>query len=183
VVRRPVTLRNEAARFFALRTYIFVMSYIRIKTIKGKQYAYRQTSVRKGKKVKTISEYLGAIAMAPLIGVALATGYGKRSSSSGHKPTDKRQMRDQEAADRELFQKNRAMFNVKQRQVYERQQKARDASKETREAKMSKADKQERAQARAADAKKAEEVMDAVREFNEARAADKANGSEPPKQR
>jgi hypothetical protein len=142
------------------------MSYIRIKTIKGKQYAYRQTSVRKGKKVKTISEYLGAIAMSPLIAVALATGYGKRGSSSGHKPTDKRQIREEETADREIFHKDRAMFNVKQRQDYERQQKGRDASKEAREAKMSKADKQERAQARAADAKKAEEVMDAVREFN-----------------
>jgi hypothetical protein len=74
-------------------------------------------------------------------------------------------MRDQETADRELFQKNRAMFNVKQWQEYERQQKGRDASKEAREANMSRADRQERDNARDAAAKKAEEIMDAAREF------------------
>jgi hypothetical protein len=30
------------------------MSYLRVKTIKNRKYLYRQTSVRKGKKVKTI---------------------------------------------------------------------------------------------------------------------------------
>jgi hypothetical protein len=40
---------------------MLVMSFLRVKTIKGRRYLYRQTSVRKGKKVTTISEYLGAI--------------------------------------------------------------------------------------------------------------------------
>jgi hypothetical protein len=37
------------------------MSYLRVKTIKGRQYLYRQTSVRERKKVRTISEYLGCV--------------------------------------------------------------------------------------------------------------------------
>ena len=35
------------------------MSFIRTKTIKGKQYLYRQTNVRVGKKVRSIMEYIG----------------------------------------------------------------------------------------------------------------------------
>jgi hypothetical protein len=35
------------------------MSFIRTKTIKGKQYLYRQTNVRVGKKVRSIMEYMG----------------------------------------------------------------------------------------------------------------------------
>lgn len=37
------------------------MSYLVIRTIKGKQYRYRQTSYRVGKKVKTKGIYLGAV--------------------------------------------------------------------------------------------------------------------------
>jgi hypothetical protein len=39
------------------------MSYYRTKTIKGRTYLYRQTSVREGKKVRMISEYLGSIGL------------------------------------------------------------------------------------------------------------------------
>jgi hypothetical protein len=35
------------------------MSFTRIRTIKGKQYLYRQTSLRVGKKVRSQMEYLG----------------------------------------------------------------------------------------------------------------------------
>jgi hypothetical protein len=77
------------------------MSYIRIKTIKGKQYAYRQTSVRKGKKVKTISEYLGALFWAPLA----AMSPGKPGGYGGHKSTDKRANKHQENYNREKFAK------------------------------------------------------------------------------
>lgn len=84
------------------------MSFLRIRTIKGKQYLYRQTSVRKGKKVRTISEYLGALGW---IAVAAASpGY---IGSKGHQSTDKRGMRDQEQADRERFKKE--MENPRER--------------------------------------------------------------------
>jgi hypothetical protein len=79
---------------------LFVMSFFRIKTVNGKSYLYRQTSIRKGKKVKSKMEYLGALGF---IGWAAASpGY---IGSKGHKSTDKRVLRDQDAADRERFKK------------------------------------------------------------------------------
>jgi hypothetical protein len=127
------------------------MSFLRIKTIKGKSYLYRQTSVRKGRKVLSIMEYLGALVA---IGVAAASP-GRPGGFSGSKPTDKRQIRDQEAHDREKFHTNRAAFNVKQRQDYERQNKG-------------------KVKAEPVETAKDREIMEAVREFNEARAAEKA---------
>ncbi len=102
---------------------------MRIKTVKGRRYLYRQISRRKGKTVLSIMEYicaLGAIA-------AAAASPGRPGGFSGNRPTDKRQIRDQEQADRELFAENSAALNVKQRQDYERQQKARDAAREARD--------------------------------------------------
>jgi hypothetical protein len=37
------------------------MAYIVVRTIKGRQYRYLQRSYRAGKKVKTVSEYLGPV--------------------------------------------------------------------------------------------------------------------------
>jgi hypothetical protein len=37
------------------------MTFHRVRTIKGKHYLYEQTSVRKGKKVRSIMKYVGAI--------------------------------------------------------------------------------------------------------------------------
>jgi hypothetical protein len=84
VVLRSAARRNAAARIFALHSYIFVMSNIRIKTIKGKQYTYRQTSVRKGKKVKTISEYLGPLLWIPMA----AMSPGRPGGFSGHRDAE-----------------------------------------------------------------------------------------------
>jgi hypothetical protein len=64
------------------------------------------------------------------------------------------------------FRKN-AAFNVKQRQDYDPQQKARDAGKEARNAKISRSKRQERVAER-----EAVDALEAVREFSEVRAAD-----------
>lgn len=149
------------------------MSFVRIKTIRGKQYLYCQTSVRKGKKVRSIMEYLGALGAIAFA----ATAPGKPGGFSGNRPTDKRSIKHQEESDRELFAKSRGRFNVKQRQDYEREQKARDAGKDARDAKMSRADKAERAGAQKAAKAEDDETMEAVREFNEARAAENPNGA------
>jgi hypothetical protein len=137
-----------------LAAYIFVMSFLRIKTVtkNGKTYRYlvRQTNVRKGKKVYSIMEHICGFGMAVL-------SPGHPGGSSGHRPTDKRQIRDQEQADRELFVKNRAAFNVKLRQEYERQNKGKVKPEPVETAK----DK---------------EVQEAVKAFNEARAKER----EPP---
>src|SRR4051812_11157241 len=143
------------------------MSFYRIKTIKknGKTYSYlvRQMNVRKGKKVYSIMEHICGFAIA-------AASPGRPGGFSGHRPTDKRHIKHQEESDRELFDKNRGAFNVKQRQDYERQQKVREAAKASREGKLSRSERQERAEAKDAAERKVEETMEAVREFNEARA-------------
>jgi hypothetical protein len=123
------------------------MSYLRIKTIKNRQYLYRQTSVRKGKKVKTISEYLGFIFCAPIA----AMSPSKPGGYSGHKSTDQRTNRHQAQADRERFDKE--MENPRERFI--------------REAAKAAAARAERA-APASDPK----VREAAREFNEARDAE-----------
>ena len=87
------------------------------KTIKNKRHLYLQTSVRKGKKVLSIMEYncaLGAIAVA-------AASPGRTAATNGNRPTDTRHIKHQEESDRELFHRDRAQFNVKQQQDYERQ--------------------------------------------------------------
>jgi hypothetical protein len=59
------------------------MTFLRIKTIKNKKYLYRQTSVRKGKKVKSIMQYVCSLGW---IGVAsVSPGY---VGSRGHASTD-----------------------------------------------------------------------------------------------
>src|SRR5205823_5707129 len=102
------------------RSYIFVMSFLRIKHIKkknGKTYSYlvRQTNKRKGKKVYSIMEHICGFAIAAL-------SPGRPGGFSGNRPTDKRHIRHQEESDRELFAKHRGAFNIKQRQDYNREQ-------------------------------------------------------------
>jgi hypothetical protein len=169
---RGATVRGVDGGIFRNRAHLFVMSFLRIKTIKKKRYLYRQTSVRKGKKVRSIMEYICALGW-----IAVAAASPRRPGGfSGHRATDKRHIKHQEASDRELFAKNRGAFNVKQRQDYERQQNVREAAKASRESKLSRAEKQERDEANEAAQKKWEADTEAVREFNEARAKEK----EPP---
>jgi hypothetical protein len=105
------------------------MTFRRIRTIKGERYLYSQTSVRKGKKVRSIMKYLGAIDGA-IAGVGLGISIArdamekdKPRSFSGNRPTDQRHIRHQDESDRELFHKNRGRFNVKQAQDFDREDK------------------------------------------------------------
>jgi hypothetical protein len=151
VVLRVMALRNAAARFSQVRAYIFVMSYLRVRIIKGRGCLYRQTSVRKGKKVKTISEYLGALFWAPLAEMSP----GKPGGYGGHKSTDKRANKHQENYNREKFDKE--MRNPRERFVRE-------------------AAKAATARAGRVEAPPDPKVMEAAKEFNERREAEK----EPP---
>lgn len=164
-------VQDDEAKIFAFPAYFCVMSFFRIKTINGRDYLYRQTSKRKGKKVLSIMEYVGALGA---IAVAAASP-GKPGGYSGHRSTDKRQIRDQEGSDRKLFGKDRAAFNIKLRQDYERQQKIKENAKQSREEKLSEAAKSERANARQEAERKTQATMEAVRAFNEARSAEKEN--------
>jgi hypothetical protein len=132
------------------------MSFLRIRTIRNRQYLYRQTSVRKGRKVKTISEYLGALFWAPIA----AASPGRPGGYKGHKSTDARTNRHQDAANRERYDKE--MENPKERFMREAARGA--AARAGRPTpKMD-----ETAQ------RKHEETMEAVREFSEARAAEQS---------
>ncbi len=126
------------------------MTFLRVKTIKNRKYLYRQTSVRKGKKVKSIMQYvcsLGWIAAA-----AASPGY---IGSKGHQSTDKRALKHQDASDRERF--NKEMENPRER--FMREAAKRDVLK-----------------GKAAPVEKNNEVEEAIRDFNEARGKEK----EPP---
>jgi hypothetical protein len=152
------------------------MTYLRVKTIKGRRYLYRQTSVRKGKKVHTISQFLGALDGA-ISGAALGVSIAKDVMGKGRteyytaplRGTDQRANRHQEEYERELYEKDRPAFNAHVRNQHDRQQRAKDAAKgQPGRAK-------QRAAKEAAD-KKAAETMEAVREFNEARDVGKGGG-------
>jgi hypothetical protein len=145
---RAAMLHFVHARFFYSSAYFLVMSFLRTKTIKGKTYLYRQTSVRKGKKVKSKMEYLGALGWIALAAVSP----GKPGGYKGHASTDKRTLKHQDAADRERFKKE--MENPKER--FQREAAKTAALVAQREA-----------------AQPKQEPIDAIREFNEARAAEK----------
>jgi hypothetical protein len=61
--RAFVATESEANEY--LRQALHLNLALRTKAIKGKSCLYRQTSVLKGKKVKTIAEHLGAVAVGP----------------------------------------------------------------------------------------------------------------------
>lgn len=119
------------------------MTFLRVKTVRGRKFLYRQTSIRKGKKVHSIMEYVCSIGW---IAVA-ATSPGKPGGYKGHKTTDARQARHQDSYNRERFDKE--MENPKERFI-------REATKAAaaRTAKTPEADK---------------ETMEALREFNSRR--------------
>ena len=131
------------------------MSYLRVRTIKNRKYLYRQTSVRRGKRVHTISEYLGALICIPIA----AMSPGRPGGHSGYRSTDKRTLHHQEMGDRELYEKSRAAFNVKLRQEYEREHKG-------------------KVKVEPVETDKDRETMEAIREFNEARAAERTTSAE-----
>ncbi len=89
------------------------MTFLRVKTVKGRRYLYKQTSVRKGKKVRSIMEYICSLGW---IAVAAASP-GSPGGFSGNRSTDKRSIKHQELSDRELFTKNRGASNVKQGRI------------------------------------------------------------------
>ena len=159
------------------------MTFLRIRTIRNRSYLYQQTSVRKGKKVRSIMKYLGALGTVGIGGAALGVSIvrdamGKDKPQYYARPlrgTDQRANRHQEAYERELYEKDRPAFDAHVRHQHARQQRGRDAAKVRAEAAMSRGEKRERAEVKEAAQKKWDEGMEVIREFNEARAAEKLN--------
>jgi hypothetical protein len=139
-------LHDAHAKNILVVAYLLLMTFLRIKTIKNRKYLYRQTSVRKGKKVRSIMQYvcsLGWIAAA-----AASPGY---IGSKGHQSTDKRALKHQDNADRERF--NKEMEHPRER--FMREAAKRDALKGSTQA------------------EKNNEVEEAIRDFKEARGKEK----------
>lgn len=94
-------------RIFSPGGYFLVMSYLRVRTIRGRKYLYRQTSVQRDNKVHTISEYLGFVFCAPIIALsdALSDGGNRHASVAS---SDAQAMRHQEQANRKSLQERNA---------------------------------------------------------------------------
>jgi hypothetical protein len=136
------------------------MTFLRVKTIKGKRYLYRQRSVRKGKKVHSIMEYVCALGW--IAASAASPGY---VGSKGHKSTDKRVIKHQDSHDRERHAKR--MENP--REAWEEARRKGDIARAEKTAKSKPVP----------ESTKDKEIKEAIREFNEARAKEK----EPPSSR
>jgi hypothetical protein len=167
---RSTAWRDVHAGLFLFDAYVCVMSFHRIKTIKGKQYLYRQTSVRKGKKVRSIMEYIGAVG-GGVVNAVGCTVFAVRDMAGLDEPkrygtplrgTDQRANAHQEAYERELFDKDRDAFNRLNRSQYERQNRG-------------------KVKAEPVETEKDRELKEQLREFTEARANEKGPSADGPK--
>jgi hypothetical protein len=145
------------------------MSFLRIKTVKGKQYLYRQTSVSEGKKVRSIMEYLGSFGgHYETAGRSVPNRNADLQSTQNPKRpnyTDEHR--------RGLFKTNKAEFNRLQAFDAARAKSSKEDKAAWKEKNMSRGEKKERAEAKQASDTKAKETMEAIKEFNEARAQEK----------
>jgi hypothetical protein len=143
------------------------MSFFRIKTVKGRGYLYKQTSVREGKKVRSVMEYIG--------GCDSPQTYGKTTPRNQDLEATRNPKRmDHNAEHRKaLFKNDKAAFERLRALHVARAQSAKERKGAWTEKNMSRADKQERAQAKQAADAKFKETMEAVKEFNAARDAER----------
>jgi hypothetical protein len=138
-----------------------MMSFFRIKTVKGRRYLYKQTSVREGKKVRSIMEYFGSFNGVETYGSTTSRNADLKVTQNPKRPDyDDEHMR-------HLFKTDRAAFDRLHSQKYGRQQETRDRKTAWAEKNMSRSEKQERAEAKQAAEAKFAETNQAVKEFSE----------------
>jgi hypothetical protein len=149
------------------------MSFFRIKTIKGKGYLYRQTSVREGKKVRSVMEYIGSCSGPETYGKTTPRNQDLEATRNPKRMdfTDEHR--------KGIFKNDKAAFDRLQAFDAARVQGAKESKAAWKEKNASRADKQERAQAKQAADAKWKETTEAVKDFNEARAQEK-EASNPP---
>jgi hypothetical protein len=145
------------------------MSFFRIKTIKGKGYLYRQTSVREGKKVRSIMEYFGSF----------QETYGKTTPRNQDLEATRnpKRMDFTDEHRKGLFKTDKAAFERLQAFDVARAQSAKESKAAWKEKNTSRAEKQARADAKQATDAKWKDTTEAVKEFSAAREANKE--SEP----
>jgi hypothetical protein len=143
------------------------MSFFRIKTLKGRQYLYKQTSVREGKKVRSVMEYIGSYSGAETYGKTTPRNQDLEATRNPKRP-------DYTAEHRKGLSKNdKAAFDRLQAFDAARARGAKESKTAWKEKNVSRGEKQERAQTKQADDAKFKETMEAVKEFNAAREAEK----------
>jgi hypothetical protein len=149
------------------------MSFFRIKTVKGKQYLYKQTSVRDGQKVRSIMEYWGRVD-------GRNPPQRETNQNSDLQATVNPKRADYTMEHRKgLFKTDKAEFASHQAFDAARAKSAKESKAAWKEKNMSRAEKQERAQAKQAAEGKFKETMEAVKAFNEARAQEKEPSNSP----
>jgi len=143
------------------------MSFFWIKTIKGKGYLYRQTSVREGKKVRSVMEYFGSYSGAET--------YGKTTPRNQDLEATRNPKRADYTAEHRkgLFKNDKAAFDRLQAFDAARAQSAKESKAAWKEKNMGREEKQERAQAKQTADAKWKDAAEAVKGFNEARAQEK----------
>jgi exonuclease III len=137
------------------------MSFFRVKIVKGRQYLYRQTSVREGKKVRSIMEYVGSLCGPET--------YGKtspRNQDLGATRNPKRMDFNDEHR-KGLFKNDKAAFERLQTFDAARVKDAKDSKAAWKEKNTSRSEKQARADAKQAADAKWKDTTEAVKEFKE----------------
>lgn len=139
------------------------MSFFRIKTVKQRQYLYKQTSVREGKKVRSVMEYIGALG-----GTYDAKGRSVPNRNADLKATTnpKRASADDEYM-RHLFKTDREAFDRLHDRKATRGKEARGRKEAWLAKQQSPADKAARASDKQAAEAKFKDDMEVVREFAE----------------
>jgi len=137
------------------------MSFFRIKTLKGRQYLYKQTSVREGKKVRSIMEYIGSYSGAETYGKTTPRNQDLEATRNPKRMdfTDEHR--------KGLFKTDKAAFDRLQAFDAARAQGAKESKAAWKEMNMGRAEKQARADARQAAEAKWKDTTEAVREFKE----------------
>jgi hypothetical protein len=137
------------------------MSFFRIKTVKGRQYLYRQTSVREGPKVRSVMEYMGSLCGSETYGKTTPRNQDLEATRNPKRMdfTDEHR--------KGLFKSDKAAFERLQAFDAARAQSAKESKAAWKEKNVSRGEKQARAEAKQTADTKWKDTTEAVKEFKE----------------
>jgi hypothetical protein len=143
------------------------MSFFRIKTVKGRQYLYKQTSVREGPKVRSVMEYMGSLCGPETYGKTTPRNQDLEATRNPKRMdfTDEHR--------KGLFKSDKAAFDRLQAFDAARARGAKESKAAWKEKNVSRGEKQARADAKEAADAKWKDATEAVKEFSAAREAEK----------
>jgi hypothetical protein len=148
------------------------MSFFRIKTVnkngKSYKYLYSQTSVREGPKVRSVMEYMGSLCGPETYGKTTPRNQDLEATRNPKRMdfTDEHR--------KGLFKTDKAAFERLQAFDVARAKGAKESKAAWKEKSMGREEKQARAEAKQTADTKFKETMETIKEFNEAREADKS---------